>query len=136
MTLAEVRSPKVDHPEGAYFSQALKCNAHGTFLYISGLTARDLDGQVVGEGDIELQTQTILESMEEVLKEAGGTLADVVKLTVFVRDIELWEQVHEVRSRYFSPPYPASMMCEVSRFVTPEHLIEIDAVAALGQGQD
>jgi 2-iminobutanoate/2-iminopropanoate deaminase len=117
------------------FSQAVKVDAQGEFVFISGLTSRDPEGNVIGAGDIKLQTETILENMRKLLDEAGGSLDDVVKVTVFIRDMELFDEIHEVRRRYFNPPYPASSMVEVSRLVSPEHLIEIEAVAAIGQSR-
>jgi 2-iminobutanoate/2-iminopropanoate deaminase len=134
VAIAEVKSSQLNRPLGI-FSQAIRCDASGSFLYISGLTSRDVEGNVVGAGDIKLQTETILENMNRLLAEAGGTFADIVKVTVFIRDMELFKEIHEVRSRYFKPPYPASSMVEVSRLVSPEHLIEIEAIAALGQSQ-
>ncbi len=134
MPIEEVRNADLNRPLGV-FSQAVRCEASGTLLFISGLTARDPDGNVVGAGDIKLQTETILENMRKLLAVAGGSMADIVKVTVFIRDMELFDQIHEVRRRYFSEPYPASSMVEVSRLVSPEHLIEIEAVAAIGQGR-
>lgn len=133
MAITEVRSADLNRPLGV-FSQAIKCEASGELLFISGLTSRDEDGKVVGEGDIKLQTETILDNMQKLLAAAGGSFSDIVKVTVFIRDMELFDQIHEVRRRYFSEPYPASSMVEVSRLVSPEHLIEIEAVAAIGQG--
>lgn len=132
MAIEEVRSDELNRPLGV-FSQSIMCDAQGKLLFISGLTSRDPEGNVIGEGDIRLQTETILENMKTLLERAGGSLADIVKVTVFIRDMELFDQIHEVRKRYFSPPYPASSMVEVSRLVSPEHLIEIEAVAAIGQ---
>ena len=134
MPIEEVRNADLNRPLGV-FSQAVRCEASGTLLFISGLTARDPDGNVVGAGDIKFQTETILENMRKLLAVAGGSMADIVKVTVFIRDMELFDQIHEVRRRYFSEPYPASSMVEVSRLVSPEHLIEIEAVAAIGQGR-
>jgi 2-iminobutanoate/2-iminopropanoate deaminase len=134
VAIAQVQSPKLNRPLGR-FSQAIKCNARGEFLFVSGLTSRDPDGNVVGEGDIKVQTETILENMQELLRAAGGSLSDIVKVTVFIRDMELFDEIHEVRARYFKEPYPASSMVEVSRLVSPEHLIEIEAVAAIGQSR-
>ena len=134
MAIDEIRNPDLNAPLGV-FSQATRCDATGKFLFISGLTSRDADGKVVGEGDIKLQTETILENMKKLLERAGGTLADIVKLTVFIRDMEQFKEIHGVRARYFSHPYPASSMVEVSRLVSPEHLIEFEAVAAIGQSQ-
>lgn len=134
MAIEEVRSAALNKPLGV-FAQAIKVDAQGKFVYVSGLTSRDPDGNVVGAGDIKLQTETILKNMKAILEEAGGSLADIVKVTVFIRDMELFGEIHEVRQRYFSPPYPASSMVEVSRLVSPEHLIEIEAIAAIGQSR-
>ena len=75
----------------------------------------DAEGNVVGEGDIKLQTQTVVE-------EAGGGMDDIVKVTVFMRDMRLYDEIHEVRRRYFEEPYPASSMVEVSALVDPRLL--------------
>lgn len=134
MTITEIRHPDLNRPLGR-FSQAIKVSAAGDLLFISGLTSRDADGSVVGQGDIRVQTETILENMTKLLTEAGGTMADVVKVTLFIREMGLFDQIHEVRARFFKPPYPASSMVEVSRLVSPEHLIEIEAIAALGSSR-
>jgi 2-iminobutanoate/2-iminopropanoate deaminase len=131
MAIREIRSPDLNRPLGV-FSQAIEVDGPGKLVFISGLTSRDADGNVVGAGDITLQTETILENMKTLLAQAGGSLADVVKVTVFIRDMEQFDAIHDVRRRYFTEPYPASSMVEVSRLVSPEHLIEIEAIAALG----
>jgi 2-iminobutanoate/2-iminopropanoate deaminase len=132
MGIREIRSPDLNRPLGV-FSQAIEVDAPARLLFISGLTARDPEGNVIGAGDIKLQTETILENMRTLLEQAGGTFADVVKVTVFITDMEQFDEIHEVRRRYFTPPYPASSMVEVSRLVSPEHLIEIEAIAAVGE---
>ncbi|MQA74421.1 MAG: RidA family protein [Solirubrobacterales bacterium] len=132
MAITPVTTPKLAMP-GAQMSQALRVDAAGPLLFISGLTARGPDGQTVGAGDVGRQTEVILEAIESLVDEAGGVLADVVKLTVFVRDVERFREVAAVRSRYFSEPYPASSMVEVSRLVSPDQLVEIEAIAAIGQ---
>lgn len=134
MAITEVRSDKLNTPLGV-FSQGVRIPANCELMFISGLTSRAADGSVIGVGDIKLQTETILENMKALLEEAGGTMSDIVKVLVFIRDMELFKEIHEVRARYFSEPLPASSMVEVSRLVSPEHLIEIEAVAALGQGR-
>lgn len=132
MAITEVYSKKLNTPLGV-FSQAMKVTNAPALLFVSGLTSRDPSGAVVGVGDIKLQAETILENMKAILEEAGGSLADIVKLTVFIRDMEQFDEIHEVRKRYFSPPLPASSMVEVSRLVSKELLIEIEAIAAIGQ---
>ena len=124
----EIRSPKLSPPIGV-FSQAIKVSGPGSFVFLSGFTSRAPDGSVIGVGDIKLQTETILQNMQTILQEAGGSLDDVVKVGVFIRDMNHFKEIHEVRRRYFKPPYPASTMVEVSRMVSPEHLIEIEATA-------
>lgn len=128
MGKTEIRSAKVCQPLGV-FSQAMKVQGPGAFVFSSGMTSRALDGSVIGAGDITLQTETILKNLRMLLAEAGGTLDDVVKMTVFIRDMQHFKAIHEVRRRFFKAPFPASTMVEVSRMVSPEHLIEIEATA-------
>jgi 2-iminobutanoate/2-iminopropanoate deaminase len=132
MSISEVYSKKLNTPLGV-FSQAIKVTDPKELLFVSGLTSRAPSGEVVGVGDVKLQTETILENMKSILEEAGGSLSDIVKLTVFIRDMEQFDEIHEVRRRYFSSPLPASSMFEVSRLVDKELLIEIEAIAAIGQ---
>ena len=130
MKQEEVVSHALNRPLGV-FSQATKVPMQGTLMFISGLTSRAPDGSVIGEGDVRVQTETILNNMARILEEAGGSLANVVKVTVFIRHMEDFDAIHEVRRRYFHPPLPASTMVEVSRLVDPRHLIEIEAIAVL-----
>jgi 2-iminobutanoate/2-iminopropanoate deaminase len=128
MGVTEIKTSKLSRPLGV-FSQALKVSGPGGFVFVSGLTSRAPDGSVIGVGDVALQTETILQNLRAVLEEAGGGLDNVVKVTVFIRDMHHFKEIHEVRRRYFREPYPASTMVEVSRMVSPEHLIEIEATA-------
>jgi 2-iminobutanoate/2-iminopropanoate deaminase len=100
-------------------------------VFISGMTARDTDGRVVGAGDIEVQTRQVCENLKHAVGAAGGTLDDVVRVDVFVRNIEHFEAIHRVRREYFGSPAPASTMLEVSKMVSPEMLIEINAIAVI-----
>jgi 2-iminobutanoate/2-iminopropanoate deaminase len=99
-------------------------------IWVSGQIARGEDGQIVGAGDIRLQTEQCLENIQRNLESLGGTLDDVVQVIVFVKDMNALREIHEVRRRYFKPPYPTSTLIAVSGFVLPEALIEITAVAA------
>jgi 2-iminobutanoate/2-iminopropanoate deaminase len=130
MQVAEIQTEKVGKPLGIY-SQARRVPAGAELIYVSGMTSRDSDGQVIGVGDIEAQTDQALRNVSAVLEAAGASLADVVKVTVFVRDMSQFEQIHAVRSRFFQPPYPASTMVEISRLADERSLIEIEAVAAV-----
>ncbi len=104
----------------------------GRMVFVSGQVARGVDGQLVGRGDIRAQTRKVLENTRAVLAEAGATLDDVVKVTVFVTNLaEHFSAIHEVRAEFFSGGYPASTLVEISRLVDPDMLIEIEAVAVV-----
>jgi 2-iminobutanoate/2-iminopropanoate deaminase len=128
MSKNAVRSPAVfEPPEGGTYSQAFVTS--GRTIYVAGMTARDKNGDLVGEGDIRAQTTQVLENMKAVLAAAGATMADVVKLTVFMKDLKQSAIAREVRQQYFRKPYPASTLVEISRLADERFLIEIEAVA-------
>lgn len=131
MPRKEIRSPDLPEPprEGA-FSAGIEAPA-GRTVYVSGMVSMDASGNVVGEGDIEAQTEQVLRNVRTALLEAGGDLSDIVKVTVFITDMSLYDHIHRVRRRYFEPPYPASSMVEVSALIDPRLLIEIEAVAVI-----
>lgn len=100
-------------------------------VYVSGQLAVGPDDQLVGVGDVGAQTEQVLKNIEQALVQLGGSLADVVQVTVFVKDMTDLKAIHEVRLRMFSPPYPTSTLVAAAGFVHPDALIEINAVAAL-----
>ena len=100
-------------------------------VYVSGQLAMNEQNELVGKGDVGAQTEQVLKNIQRSLEQLGGSLADVVQVTVFVQDMSGLREIHEVRLRYFSPPYPTSTLVAVSGFVNPDALIEINAVAAL-----
>ena len=114
------------------WSPAILCSEVRRILYISGLTARDPSGAVVGEGDYAAQTRQVCENLKATVGAAGGTLSDIVSVTVFVIDIEQFDAIHRVRREYFPKDPPTSTMVQVSRLVDKRCLIEINAVAAIG----
>jgi reactive intermediate/imine deaminase len=122
-------SEKLSKPLGIY-SQAVKAEG-SRLLFISGMTARDKNGKIVGRGDMKAQTRQVLENIKAVLDQAGATFDQIVKVTVFVTDMGRFQEIHEVRAQYFKKDYPASTMVQVSGLVSPEMLIEIEAVAVL-----
>ncbi|HWP01884.1 MAG TPA: RidA family protein [Gemmatimonadaceae bacterium] len=125
-----LRSSKLNPPIGV-FSQATMAMLPGRIIWVSGLTARDASGAVVGVGDVRAQTRQILENLKAILAEGGATLDDVVKVTVFVRNMDDFQAIHEVRREYFPKDPPASTMVEVSRLVEDSLLIEIEATAVV-----
>ena len=101
-------------------------------VFASGQVARDVDGNLVGPGDIHAQTRQVLRNLQAVLAEGGAALDDVVKVTVFVTNLpEHFAAIHEVRAEFFKSDYPASTLVEVSGLVHPEMLIEIEAIAVV-----
>ncbi|MDQ3794871.1 MAG: RidA family protein [Actinomycetota bacterium] len=127
----EIKSSSLPAPmrRGAY-SSGVEAPA-GRTIYISGQVSLDAEGNVVGEGDMGLQTETVLEHVKTVVEEAGGGMEDIVKVTVFITDMGLYDEIHAVRRRYFEEPYPASSMIEVSALIDSRLLIEIEAVAVI-----
>ena len=124
-----ITSEKLRKPHGIY-SHAVKVKANN-LLFIKGTTARDRDGNIVGKGDIKAQTRQVFENMKIILETAGGTFDNIVKMTLFVTDINQFKEIHEVRAEYFMRDYPASTMVQVSRLASENLLIEIEAIAAL-----
>lgn len=131
MARNQITSPNLPAPRGGgAYSSGVEAPA-GRTIYVSGQVAFDADGNVVGEGDIKAQTETVLEHVKTVVEEAGGGMEDIVKVTVFITDMGLYNEIHEVRRRYFEEPYPASSMVEVSALIDPRLLIEIEAIAVI-----
>jgi 2-iminobutanoate/2-iminopropanoate deaminase len=131
MVRREIRSPSLPAPmRGGAFSSGVEAPS-GRMVYVSGQVSMDAEGNVVGEGDIKAQTEAVLEHVKTVVEEAGGGMEDIVKLTVFITDMGLYDEIHEVRRRYFEEPFPASSMVEVSALIDPRLLIEIEAVAVV-----
>lgn len=124
-----VTVPGLSPPTGV-MSTAVVAEA-GRLLFVSGLLARDAGGAIVAAGDIRAQTRKVCENLRAAVEAAGGTLADVVRLDVYVRDIDGLADIHAVRREFFAADPPASTLVEVSRFTHPDALIEISAIAAL-----
>jgi 2-iminobutanoate/2-iminopropanoate deaminase len=95
------------------------------------MTSRRADGTIAGIGDIEAQTRQVCENLKAAVEEAGGTLEDVCRVDVYVRNMEHFDTIHKVRREYFKAPAPASTMVEVCKMTSPEYLIEINAIAVL-----
>ena len=123
-----LRSPKISLSRGI-MSHGVKVTA-GNLVFVSGQVARNVHGELVGKGDIKAQTRQALENVKDVLEVAGATMDDVVKVTVFVTNVvEHYTQIHEARAEYWKTDYPASTMVEVRSLVSPDMLIEIEAIA-------
>jgi 2-iminobutanoate/2-iminopropanoate deaminase len=124
-----IAPPAMAKPAGVW-SPAIVCEP-GRLLFISGMTARDGTGAIVGEGDYRAQTRQVCENLKTAIEAAGGTLADIAQVNVFVLDIDQFDAIHAVRREYFPSEPPASTMVQVQRLVDKRMLIEINAVAVL-----
>jgi len=103
----------------------------GKAIYVSGQGAIAEDGTVVGRGDVVAQTRKVLDNLTLALAAAGATLDDVVKVTVYLANVDDRPKVNEVRKAYFKDNKPASTLIEISRFAIEGMLIEIDAIAVV-----
>jgi reactive intermediate/imine deaminase len=130
MPRQQIRTDRIGPPSG-HFSQATMVEAKGRLVFISGMLAKGPDGRIVGVGDIAAQTRQVCENLKAAVEEAGGTLDDICRVDVYVRNMEHFDKIHEVRRAYFSAPAPASTMVEVTKMTTPDALIEINAIAVL-----
>jgi enamine deaminase RidA (YjgF/YER057c/UK114 family) len=101
----------------------------GPFISVSGTTATDASGQVVGEGDIYAQTVQALTNIQTALEALGGRLEHVVRTRLFVTDISRWGDVGRAHGEFFGTIRPATSMVEVSRLIDPVMLVEIEAEA-------
>ena len=130
MAKRQIQSDKIRQPSG-HFSHAISAEAKGRLVFISGMTARRADGTIAGIGDIEAQTRQVCENLKSAVEAAGGTMDDVCRVDVYVRNMEQFDSIHKVRREYFKNPPPASTMVEVSKFTSPDYLIEINAIAVI-----
>jgi enamine deaminase RidA (YjgF/YER057c/UK114 family) len=108
------------------YSRAIR---RGSVIHVSGTTATDVDGNIVGEGDPAAQTEQIIVNVQSALKYFGASLNDVVRTRIFVCNIKDWEVIGKVHGKYFCETLPATSMIEVSRLIDPRMLLEIEAEA-------
>ncbi len=107
----------------------------GDTVYVSGTVAFDGDGNVVGEGDMYVQSKQVFGNIKEVLACAGASMADVVKITVFVTDMAAYGAFGRARTEAFPDGVPASAVYGTTTLVKPELLVEVEAVAVVASGR-
>ncbi|HEY9515117.1 MAG TPA: RidA family protein [Gemmatimonadaceae bacterium] len=108
----------------------------GDLLFISGQAAIDGKGQIVGVGDFDAQAAQAFGNLDRVLRAGGSSLANVIKVTIFLRDMSNFSKIVELRGRYFTAPYPADTIVEVSSLYSPDALIEIEAIAVVDEAAE
>ena len=101
----------------------------GDLLFISGQAAIDDEGRIVTPGNFAGQAQRAFANLERALRAGGSSLRNVVKVTIFLTDMKYFDQIVELRGRYFVPPYPADTIVEVSSLYSKDAMIEIEAIA-------
>lgn len=131
MTFQVIQPATVHATQAFAYSQAVRM---GDLLFVAGQVPYDVNGNLVGKGDMRAQTEQVFKNLEAVLKAAGSGLDKVGKLTVFITKLEHRLIVHEVRSRVFGKVghFPASTLAVVTSLALPDWLVEIEAVAVVG----
>jgi 2-iminobutanoate/2-iminopropanoate deaminase len=123
----EIRVPELAEPV-SHYTDAVRA---GDLLFVSGCIAVDSDGRLIGGDDVVAQTRQVFANLEAILAAAGASFADVVKVTVFLTDIDDRPAVNEIRREVFGVTRPASTLVEVSKLVLDGARVEIEAVALL-----
>ena len=130
--MKEEITSKQSPPAIGPYSQAIKI---GGFIFCSGQVGKDPKTNTFIEGGIESQTKQILENLKAVLSGAGADLSDVVKTTVYLKDVDDFPKMNEVYTSYFQKPYPARATVEVAR-LPQDALIEIECIAYIKNSGD
>jgi enamine deaminase RidA (YjgF/YER057c/UK114 family) len=116
------------------YSHAIRC---GDTLYIAGQVAFDEQNQIVGIGDPRSQAEQVWRNIGLAVEAAGGTLADIVKITIFLKDVRHAAAEISVRERHFEPGrFPVCTLVQVANLGLPDLLMEVDAVAVLGRTEN
>lgn len=125
-------NPDAVHPPIGTYSHAVRVeSAEATWIHISGQTANDVDGELVGPGDLRAQTRQVFENLKVILAANGATFADVVKIGTYLTTLDDLAGMREVRSEYLTSEPPASTAVQVVALVVPDALIEIDLVVVV-----
>ena len=127
-----INPPTLPRPRG--FSHGILVTG-GRLLFLAGQTGSDATGQIVAPGDLVAQYEQTLQNLKTVVEAAGGTMQDIMQITIFVRDRDDYlahlKPLGQVHRSFFGEYYPATALFEISRFFQDEALIEIEGLAVL-----
>ena len=123
----EVRLPDLCEPI-SHYTDAVR---FGNLLFISGMMAVDVDRRVIGEGDVVAQAREVFGNLKRALEAEGGSFADILKVTVYLQNIEDRTKINPIRAEFFGDARPASTLVEVAKLAIPGLLVEVEAVAGL-----
>jgi 2-iminobutanoate/2-iminopropanoate deaminase len=126
----KVIQPKALNDPRPRYSQGI-LTGRGKILFVAGQTASDKDGNVVGKDDIKAQTQQVFDNLRAVLKDAGGSLDDMVMTTTYITDRQYREGYNDVRRQQYKKTPPTSTLVIVSGLANPDYLIEISGIAVI-----
>ena len=115
------------------FTHALRVPLRGDLLFVSGVTARRRDGEIVGVGDIVAQTRQVYGNLGSILEEAGGGFGDVVRMVTYLTNMHDLPQVHVVRAEYFDEFLPTSTSVQVVALADDRLLIEVEVTAVISE---
>jgi len=132
MNIRRVSSDQVTEPPPGTWSN---CLVVGDQIFIAGMTARSQDFDTVGESGEYAQAKAIFRKIQALVEQAGGTMADIVKVNIFVTDISRREEVWRARKEVFTGDFPVSTLVEVSALALPEMVVEVEAVGFIGAGK-
>ena len=132
MKIQKITSPQVAEPPPGRWSNALRV---GDLLFISGTVSRAADGVTIQGSNEYEQAKIIFGKIRHLVEAAGGAMADVVKMTIYVVNIKQNTEVWRARQEFFTGDFPCSTLVEVRSLATPEILVEIAAIACIGAGK-